>query len=219
MTSRATHRPTAPAGLTASGGPQVALSWAAATDNVGVARYNVHRGTGPGFTPSTANRVAQPTGTSFTNTGLASGPVLPRHRGGRAGTLAPLERGERHRDEPASAGLVAGYGFDEGSGTSTADGSGRGNTGTLFGRRGPSASSATLATSTASTTGSPSPDSSSLDLTTGMTLEAWVLPSTNLGWRTIVFKEQTKTSLTRCTHRRIRTCPAARQCSAVQPGR
>ncbi len=38
-----------------------------------VARYNVHRGTTAGFTPSTANRIAQPTGTSYTDTGLAAG--------------------------------------------------------------------------------------------------------------------------------------------------
>ena len=37
---------------------QVALTWAAATDNVGVARYNVHRSATPGFTPTrpTASR-------------------------------------------------------------------------------------------------------------------------------------------------------------------
>ena len=50
---------------------QVALSWAAASDNVAVTRYNVHRSTTSGFTPSAANRVAQVTGTGFTNTGLA----------------------------------------------------------------------------------------------------------------------------------------------------
>ena len=66
--------PSAPGTLTATGGlGQVALSWGAATDNVGVARYNVHRGTTAGFTPSVGNRIAQPTGTSYTDTGLAAG--------------------------------------------------------------------------------------------------------------------------------------------------
>ena len=60
--------------MTAADGPgQVNLSWAAATDNVGVARYNVHRSTTSGFTPNTANRIAQPTGTSYSDTGLGSG--------------------------------------------------------------------------------------------------------------------------------------------------
>ena len=35
--------------------------------------YNVHRSTTAGFTPSAANRIAQPTGTSYTDTGLAAG--------------------------------------------------------------------------------------------------------------------------------------------------
>ena len=30
-------------------------------DSIGVVRYNVHRSTTSGFTPSTANRIAQPT--------------------------------------------------------------------------------------------------------------------------------------------------------------
>jgi hypothetical protein len=33
------------------------------------------------------------------------------------------------------------------------------------------------------------PDASSLDLTTAMTLEAWVKPSTSYNWRTVVLKE------------------------------
>ncbi len=35
------------------------------------------------------------------------------------------------------------------------------------------------------------PDANSLDLTTGVTLEAWVRPSTVTGWRTALLKEQT----------------------------
>ena len=63
-----------PAGVSATGGlEQVALNWSAASDNVGVVRYNVHRSTVSGFTPSAGNRVAQPTGTSYTDIGLAPG--------------------------------------------------------------------------------------------------------------------------------------------------
>ena len=50
-----------------------ALSWGAATDNVGVSKYDVYRSTTSGFTPSVSNRIAQPTGTSYTDTGLAAG--------------------------------------------------------------------------------------------------------------------------------------------------
>jgi Concanavalin A-like lectin/glucanases superfamily/Bacterial Ig-like domain/Bacterial Ig domain len=66
--------PSAPTGLGANASfSQVSLTWTAASDNVGVARYNVHRGTTSGFTPGPTNRVGQPTGPSFTDSGLAPG--------------------------------------------------------------------------------------------------------------------------------------------------
>src|SRR6185295_14768515 len=49
------------------------LTWSASTDNVAVVRYNVHRSTTNGFTPSAANRIAQPTGTSLTDSPLSPG--------------------------------------------------------------------------------------------------------------------------------------------------
>ena len=51
----------------------MSLGWTASTDNVGVSRYNVHRSTTSGFTPGVANRVAQPSGTSYADSGLAAG--------------------------------------------------------------------------------------------------------------------------------------------------
>src|SRR5919112_1427781 len=69
-----TVAPTIPGALSATGGKgQVTLAWAASTDDVGVARYNVHRGSAAGFTPTVANRVAQPAGTSYTDSGLPAG--------------------------------------------------------------------------------------------------------------------------------------------------
>ena len=66
--------PSVPAGASASGGvEQVVLGWQAASDNVGVVRYNVHRSTSAGFTPSAGNRVGQPAGTSYTDAGLTAG--------------------------------------------------------------------------------------------------------------------------------------------------
>lgn len=66
--------PTAPTNLVAAGGiGTVTLDWTAATDNVGVAGYNVHRATSSGFTPSASNRIATGvTGTHFVDT-LAAG--------------------------------------------------------------------------------------------------------------------------------------------------
>ena len=69
-----TQAPSTPSNLNATGSlSSVALSWLGSTDNVAVMRYNLHRGTTAGFTPSAANRIAQPTGTTFNDTGLAAG--------------------------------------------------------------------------------------------------------------------------------------------------
>jgi chitodextrinase len=88
-----TTAPTAPGSPSATGGlGQAGLAWTAATDNVGVARYDVHRSTSAGFTPSEANRIGQPIGTSYTDIGLAAGTyyyrVLARDAAGNVGPAA-----------------------------------------------------------------------------------------------------------------------------------
>jgi len=58
--------PTAPSALSASGViGQASLSWAAATDNKAVARYEVYRSTAPGVTATAANWLAETTTTSY----------------------------------------------------------------------------------------------------------------------------------------------------------
>ena len=114
-------------------------------------------------------------------------------RGWRRQPLRALERGAGRDRRTSPTGLVAAYGFDEGSGTTTADTSGNANTGTL--------SSATWSTSgkfgkALSFNGTSARvnvnDSNSLDLTTAMTLEAWVNPaSASSAFRTIILKERT----------------------------
>ncbi len=90
----------------------------------------------------------------------------------------------------ATAGLVAAYGFDAGSGTTVADQSGNGNNGTVanttwaatgkYGKALQFNGSSALVTI---------PDAASLHLTTAMTLEAWVNPSTvNGNWRDVIYK-------------------------------
>jgi glucose/arabinose dehydrogenase len=69
-----TTPPSAPSGLAASTAiGRANLTWAASSDNIGVVRYNVHRSPTANFTPSAANRIAQPTTTSYSDSGLAGG--------------------------------------------------------------------------------------------------------------------------------------------------
>ena len=280
--------PTPPTNLAGQGSVgSAALTWTAATDNTGVALYNVHRSTTSGFQPSTANRIGQSTTTSFTDpVGAAgtyfylvtaqdvsrnvsgpsneatvivfadttapsvaitapgpqttvTGPItisatasddvkvigvqfqLDGNPLGTERTAAPYSiiwdsattsngphtlsavardaagnRSSASVDVTVSntsstpSGLVAAYSFNDGSGAQTRDSSGQGNTGTIAG--------ATWTTngkfgSALSFDGTSSwvtiADANSLDLTTGMTIEAWVSPSSGTAWRAVVLKE------------------------------
>jgi concanavalin A-like lectin/glucanase superfamily protein/Big-like domain-containing protein/glucose/sorbosone dehydrogenase/Calx-beta domain-containing protein len=89
-----------------------------------------------------------------------------------------------------ATGLVAAFDFSEGTGTTTVDRSGAGNTGTIAGATWVTTGRYGNALSFDGindwvTVG----DSNSLDLTTGMTLEAWVYPTALSGWRTAILKE------------------------------
>jgi glucose/arabinose dehydrogenase/PKD repeat protein len=93
----------------------------------------------------------------------------------------------------AAQGLVAAYAFDEGFGTSVADASGTGNAGVASGTSwAPGKFRSALSFNGSSSTVTV-PESDSLDLDTGITLEAWVNPDALggawYGWRTAVFKE------------------------------
>jgi hypothetical protein len=280
--------PSTPTGVTATGGAGFAnLSWTAATDNVGVVRYNVHRSTTSGFTPSAANRIAQPTGTTYNDTTLAAGTYFYKVTAeDAAGNLSPASTqvtatvtadttaptvsitsptggtvsstinvnanagdnvavagvqfkldgsplGAEDTSGPYSiswdttnatngahsltavardtagntttstavnvtvtnaggtSGLVAAYGFDEGIGTTTADQSGTGNTGTLSGATWNANGKFGKALSFNGSNNFVSvPDSAPLDLTNALTVEAWVNPSSLGSWNTVVFKER-----------------------------
>ena len=96
-----------------------------------------------------------------------------------------------YRVRPPSAGLVAAYAFDEGAGPTVTDASGSGNTGlvagatwTAQGRFGSALVFDGLNDWVAIN------DAASLDLTAGLTLEAWVFPTVATGWRSVILKEQ-----------------------------
>jgi hypothetical protein len=90
----------------------------------------------------------------------------------------------------APSGQVAAYSFNENAGTSVADASGSGNGGSIgtatWSTAGKYGNALSFNGSGARVT---VPDSPSLRLTTGMTLEAWVFPTTvNAVWRDVIYK-------------------------------
>jgi len=85
--------------------------------------------------------------------------------------------------------LVAAYGFEEGSGTTVTDSSGNGNNGTISGATSWTGGEfgGALSFDGASSVVTVA-DSASLDLSSGMTLEAWVYPLSVNRWNPIVLK-------------------------------
>ncbi len=96
---------------------------------------------------------------------------------------------------PPVAGLVAAYGFNEGTGTAVADTSGSGNNGVASSTSWVAAGRFGKALSFNGTSSWVTvADSASLDLTNGMTLEAWIYPTATMtNWRTVIMKEQATT--------------------------
>ncbi|MBB4935992.1 hypothetical protein FHR32_000297 [Streptosporangium album] len=87
-------------------------------------------------------------------------------------------------------GLVAAYGMNEGTGASVADSSGKSNTGTGVDTNWASAGKFGKALSFNGTTSMVTiGDAPSLRLTSGMTLSAWVKPTSVTGWRTVAMKD------------------------------
>ena len=185
--------PSAPSNLNASAvsGSEIGLSWTASTDNVGVTGYLVERCQGAGCTDF--SQIATPPGTSYNDTGLTPGSTY-RYRvraGDAANNLSDYSNiASATTPSSAPAGLVAAYSFDEGSGTTVTDASGSGNTGTISGAAWTSSGKYNEALTFNGTSSRVNvPNSASLQLTSGMTLEAWVNPTTvSSAWRDVMMK-------------------------------
>jgi len=96
----------------------------------------------------------------------------------------------------APSGLVAAYGFEEGTGTTTADSSGNALTGSIAAATWATAGKFGKALSFNGTSSMVTVNNAAaLGLGTGMTLEAWVNPTTLTNWRTVLLKEQTASNL------------------------
>ena len=177
---------TAPAnGVTLTGSVTLAAD---ASDDVGVAgvRFQVDG------VPVGAEDTTAPYSISWSSTSVANGShtirAVARDTAGNSQTSTALTVTV---DNPtATSGLVAGYSFNAGSGTSFADGSGRGNAGTLQGATWTTAGKYGGALSFDGVNDLASiPDAPSLDLGKSLTLEAWVRPTASSGWRTVLMKE------------------------------
>lgn len=177
---------TAPgSGATVSGSITVSAN---ATDNVGVA--------GVQFRLNGANLgsedTSSPYSTSWNTTQVANGThtlsAIARDAAGNTTTATSLT--VTVNNAVASGGLVAAYSFNENSGTIITDTSGNGNNGTLSQATWYASGKFGSALSFNGTSAYASvPDSSSLDLTNRMTLQAWVRPTASSGWRTVMLKE------------------------------
>ncbi len=187
--------PTAPSNLVGSAnGAQVSLSWTAATDNVGVTRYRVERCQGVGC--SVFAEIGTSTTTSYVDSGLlATTSYTYRVRATDAALLMGPYTGEVSvtTGSVTLIGLLAAYGFDEGTGSATLDGSGRGNSGTLTGgatwATGRSGSAVAFNGNTAKVA-----LPTSLDIATlPFTIEAWVNPSDYSDWH-VIFSKRTSYS-------------------------
>ena len=91
---------------------------------------------------------------------------------------------------PVLPGLVGAWGFDEPSGASVFDSSGRANTGTIAGALRTDGRFGRALSFDGTDDMVTVADSVSLDLVSGMTLQAWVNPTAHGPWRTVLIKEQ-----------------------------
>jgi chitodextrinase len=190
-----TQPPSVPGTMTATAinASRIDLSWGTATDNVAVTGYRVDRCQGAGCTNFSHLVQIQPPVTTYSDT-----TVLPntsytyqvRAMDGAGNIGDPSNPATAVTPAGAAATLVASYAFDEGSGTTVHDSSGHGNNGTVTTATWTSAGEYGGAiVLTGANSGVDIPDSPSLDLTTGMTLEAWVNPTASpSAWRDVVYK-------------------------------
>ncbi|NUP81081.1 MAG: hypothetical protein HOV96_26395, partial [Nonomuraea sp.] len=188
-----TQPPTAPGSLAATGGQGSAqLTWTASTDNVAVTGYTVHRSATAGFTPSGANQVGSTASTSFTDSGVAAGTYYYRvvaFDGSSNTGPSSNEASAVVTQPPTVSGLVAAYGMNAGTGTAVADASGNGNNGTAASATWTAGKYGQALSFNGTSSWVTVADSASLRLTGGMTLEAWVRPTSVAGWRTVLMKE------------------------------
>jgi PKD repeat protein len=138
--------------------------------------------TSGGTTPTTGGSTTPTTGGSTTPT--TGGSTTPTTGGSTTPTTGVCPT-------PTTKGLVAAYGFEEASGSDVIDASGSANHGRISGARRVRTAFFGRALKFDGNDWITIDDSASLDLTKGMTLEAWVYPTARLNsWVTVLLKER-----------------------------
>ena len=186
-----TTPPSAPGVLTgtAISGTEIDISWGPATDNVGVVGYRVERCLGLACTSFV--KLATTTSTTFSDTGLTpnSGYTYIVRAVDGANNLGPYSNSVSVTTLANDPTLVAAFGFDEGSGTNTADASANQFSGTLSNAAWTAAGRYGNALVFNGAARVAVPDASALHLTSAMTIEAWVNPSAApTDWVDVVYK-------------------------------
>ena len=176
------------AGATVSGTVSVAAS---ASDNVGVVgvQFRVD-GADLGAEDTTS-----PYQTSWDTLTVANGQhtltAVARDAVGNTSTSSPVSVTVSNAPPPPGVGLVGAYAFNEASGNTVTDSSSAGNNGTLTGALRQAGRYGQALRFDSSGDWVTVNDSASLDLTSGMTVEAWVNPASFGEWRTVVLKQTT----------------------------
>jgi glucose/arabinose dehydrogenase/PKD repeat protein len=176
-------------GATVSGTATVAAN---ASDNIGVVGVQfLLDGSALG-----AEDTAAPFTLAWNTTTVSNGPHVvtarARDAAGNIATSTPINVTVSN-----AVGLVAAFGFDELAGPSTANATGDGNNGAISGATWSASGRYGAALSFDGSNDLVSiNDANALDLTTGMTLEAWVNPDVAPNnWRSIIAKERASNSL------------------------
>ncbi len=172
-----------------SGKPPLAVTFTNKSTGINLTGYSYSWNFGDGSSPSTEIHPAH----TYTQDGSFTVSLTAKRPDGATITKSVEKYINVSSSSAGNAGLVAAYNFEEASGATVVDASGKGNNGTIT----------EAARITSGKFGSALSfdgindwvtvnDSASLDLTTGMTLEAWVYPTgAPSAWGTIAMKETT----------------------------
>jgi glucose/arabinose dehydrogenase/chitodextrinase len=187
--------PTDPTNLnaTAASAYAINLSWSPSTDNAAVSSYRVERCAG--VSCNNFGEIGVAPGTTFADMGLTPQTTY-RYRvraadpTGNLSGYSNIDTEQTLNAPPPPVGLVAAYAFNENGGFTAGDLSGTGNAGTVSGATWATGKYGQALTFDGINDVVVVPDSSSLDLTSGATFEAWVYPTATLSnWKAILQKE------------------------------